>query len=115
MKDELSGKIMKEFVGLRVEKHSYLNDNSDEDEKPRSTKKCVIKRCLEAPQTENKINDSEKNKVAVDSLKEDHKDFIKNNKLILRTQQRFRSEKHNVFIEKINKIASSSNDNKRIQ
>ena len=30
---------------------------------------------------------------------------LKDNKLILKTQQRFRSEKHNVFIEEINKIA----------
>ena len=51
----------------------------------------------------------------VDSLKKDQKEFIKNNKLILKTQQRFRSEKHNVFTKEINKIALSSNDDKRIQ
>ena len=38
-----------------------------------------------------------------------------NNKLILKTQKRFRSEKHNVFTEEIDKIALSSNDDKRIQ
>ena len=43
------------------------------------------------------------------------KEFIKNNKLILKTQQIFRSEKHNVFTEKINKITLSSNDDKRMQ
>ena len=37
-----------------------------------------------------------------------------NNKLILKTQQRFKSEKH-VFTEEVNKIALSSNDNKRMQ
>ena len=31
--------------------------------------------------------------------------------LILKTQQRFRSEKHNVSTEEINKIALSSNGN----
>ena len=51
----------------------------------------------------------------VNSLKEDHKEFIKNNRLILKTQQRFISEKHNVYTEEINKIALSSNDDKRIQ
>ena len=51
----------------------------------------------------------------VNSLKEDHKEFIKNNRLILKTQQRFTSEKHNVYTEEINKIALSSNDDKRIQ
>ena len=40
--------------------------------------------------------------------------FIRNNKLILKTQQRFKSEKH-VFTEKIIKIALSSNDDKRMQ
>ena len=51
----------------------------------------------------------------MNSLEEAHKEFIKNNELILKTQQRFRSEKHNVFTEEINKIALSSNDDKRIQ
>ena len=32
---------------------------------------------------------------------------------MLKTQQRFRSEKHNVFTEETNKIALSSNDGKR--
>ena len=30
-------------------------------------------------------------------------------------QQRFKSERHNVFTEEINKIALSSNDGKRMQ
>ena len=42
-----------------------------------------------------KVNQLEKNKVDVDSLRENHKEFIKNNKLILKLQQRFRREKHN--------------------
>ena len=40
---------------------------------------------------------------------------MRNNKSILKTQQRFKSEKNNVFTEKINKITLSSNDDKRIQ
>ena len=40
---------------------------------------------------------------------------MKNNKSILKTQQRFKSERHNVFTEEINKIALSSNDDKRMQ
>ena len=50
-------------------------------------------------------NQLEKNKVNVDSLKEDQKEFIKDNKLILKSQQRLKSQKHNVFTEEINKIA----------
>ena len=95
-----------------------------EIKKTKGIKNCVIKRklkfqdyknCSEAAQIENEINHLEKNKFDVDSLKEDKKEFIKNNKLILKIQQRFRSEKHNVFTEEINKIALSSNDDKRMQ
>ena len=39
----------------------------------------------------------------------------KNNKLISKWQQRFKSEKHNVFIEEVNKIALIANNHKRIQ
>ena len=77
--------------------------------------KTNYKNCLEATHLENEINHLEKNKINGDSLIEDHKEFIKNDKLILKTQQRFRSEKYNVFNEKLNKIALSSNDDKRIQ
>ena len=61
-------------------------------------------------QFENKINHLEKQKINIDSLREDQKEFIKNNKLILKLQQRFRCEKHNIFIEEFNKIVLSSND-----
>ena len=47
----------------------------------------------------------------MDSIKE----FMRNNKSILKIQQRFKSERHNAFIEEINKIALSSNDDKRMQ
>ena len=42
------------------------------------------------------------------------KQFIKNNKSKLKTQQRFKSERHNIFTEEINKTALSSNDDKRM-
>ena len=41
--------------------------------------------------------------------------LIRNNKSILKTQQRLKSRRHNVFTEEIDKIALSSNDDKRIQ
>ena len=37
------------------------------------------------------------------------------NRVILKTQQRFKSEWHNVFTEETNKIALSSDNDKRIQ
>ena len=40
----------------------------------------------------------EKNKIDIYSFKKDQKEFIKNNKLILKTQQIFKSERHNVLL-----------------
>ena len=37
------------------------------------------------------------------------------NEIILKSQQRFKSEAHCVYTEEVNKIALSSNDNKRLQ
>ena len=38
-----------------------------------------------------------------------------NDKIILKSQQRFKSYNHNVYTEEINKITLSSNDDKRSQ
>ena len=38
-----------------------------------------------------------------------------NDKIILKSQQRFKGDYHNVCTEQINKIALSSNDDKRLQ
>ena len=73
------------------------------------------KNCLEASQLDNEINCLEKIEINVNSLQKDHKEFIKSNKLVLKTQQRFKSERHNVFSEEINRTALISNDDKRIQ
>ena len=57
-----------------------------------------------------------KNEIYINSFfsyKRKHKKFIKSSKSSLKTQQRFGSEKYNVFTEKINKIVLSSNDEKK--
>ena len=41
--------------------------------------------------------------------------MIRNNKSILKTQQRLKSRRHNVFTEEIDKITLISNDDQRIQ
>ena len=38
-----------------------------------------------------------------------------NDKIVVKSQQRFRSDHHSVYTEEINKIALSSNDDKRMQ
>ena len=116
---------MKKLAALRAKIYSFLKDNNDEDKKKRKLeKKCVIKRkvkfgdykhCLEVTQLENKINHLEKNNPNVDNLRENKKEFIKNNKLTLKAQQRFKSERQNVFTEEINNSALGSNDDKRMQ
>ena len=42
-------------------------------------------------------------------------DCLWNNKIILQSQQKFKSDYHNVYNEQINKIALSNNDDKRLQ
>ena len=43
---------------------------------------------------------------------QDYKECLENNKTIMRLQQRFRSEAHNIFTEKVNRIAPCVNDNR---
>ena len=45
---------------------------------------------------------------------ENYRDSFFNNKNILKSQLRFKSDHHNVYTEEVNKIALSSND-KRLQ
>ena len=94
MKDELGGKMMTKFVGLRPKTYSYLTDDREEDKNAKGTKKCVVKRILKFS---------------------DYKDCLLNNEIILKSQQRFKSEKHDLYTEEVNKIELSSNDDKRLQ
>ena len=59
-------------------------DNDTEHKKAKGTKKCVIKR---------------------DLMVKNYKDCLFNDKTIIKSQQRFKSNYHNVYIEQINKIA----------
>ena len=93
MKDELGGKIIMEFITLRPKTYSYLTDDCKEDKKAKGTKKCVIKRMI-------KFND--------------YKNCLLKDEVILKSQQRFISKKHDVYTENINKIVLSNNDDKRI-
>ena len=45
---------------------------------------------------------------------ENYRDSLFNNKIIMRSQMRFKSDHHDVYIEEINKIALNSSDNKTL-
>ena len=91
-KGELGGKIMKEFVGLRAKTYTYLMNDDIEHKKAKETKKCMITREL---------------------MFKNYEDCLFNDKIILKSQQRFKSDCHNVHTEQVNKIVLSSNDDKR--
>ena len=63
------------------------------------------KNCLEATQFENKVTMQKKIESDTESLKK----VLKNNKLILKTQQRFKSQRHNTFTDEINNQMQSMN------
>ena len=69
-------------------------DDGSNHKKGKGTKKCVIKQKL---------------------MFENYKDCVFNNKTVYRPQEKFRSNYHDVFTEEVNKIALSSNDDKRLQ
>ena len=93
MKDELGGGIITEFIALRTKTYSYTTDEFIEMKKAKGTKKCIIKKMLKF---------------------EDYKKRWFGNESMLKSQQSFKSENHDVYMENINKIALTSNDDKRI-
>ena len=83
---------MKEFVRFRAKTYAYIMDDDSEHKKAKGTKQCVIKREL---------------------MFKNYTDCLLNDKTILKSQQRFKSDCHIVYTEQVNKIALSSNDDKR--
>ena len=92
MKDELGGKIMKEFISLRPKMYSYRVEES-EPKKCIEIKKCVVKKTISF---------------------EDYKRCLLEGRNIHRSQVMFRSKKQNVRTFEVNKPALSGEDDKRI-
>ena len=69
-------------------------EDDSEMKKAKGVKRCVIKRRL---------------------MFENYKDSLFNNKTIMQSRLKFKSDHHNVYVEEVNKIALNSNDNKRLQ
>ena len=84
MKDELGGDIITEFVALRPKAYSYITNNFIEMKKAKGTKKCVVNKLLRF---------------------DDYKKCLFDNGKVLKSQQRSKSENHEVYTENINKIA----------
>ena len=92
MKDELGGKIMKEFVSLRPKMYSY-RVGKEEPKKCKGIKKCVVKKTISF---------------------EDYKRCLLEGTRIHRSQMMFRSRKHKVKTLEVNKLALSREDDKRV-
>ena len=90
----MGGKIITEFVALRPKAYAYLDNDGNDHKKAKSTKKCVIKQKL---------------------MFQNFKKCFFNNKTVCRSQQRLKTYNHDVYTEKVNKIALSVNDDKRLQ
>ena len=91
-KDEAGGKIIEEFVGLRAKLYSYKMFGGKENKKCKGVKRVVVENCLP------------------------HDNFLKclkNRKEIMAQMNVIRSYGHEVFTEKVNKVALSANDDKR--
>ena len=93
-KDKLDGKIMKEFCALRAKAYAYKLDDDTEQKKAKDTKKCIVKREI---------------------IFKNYTHCLFNDDILIKSQQRFRSDHHRVNTEDFNKIALSSNDDKRLQ
>ena len=85
---------MKQFCALTSKTYSYLMDDGSEVKKSKGTKKYITKR---------------------ETMFENYTDCLFNDKIILKSQQRFKSDHHKVYTEEVNKIALSSDNDKRLQ
>ena len=85
MKDELGGKIMREFVALRAKMYAYRKkENEVEKKRCKSTKKCVVSEGLTF---------------------DDYKTCLFNGETIHREQMLFKNKKHEVYTVNKHKIA----------
>ncbi|XP_022784021.1 uncharacterized protein LOC111324675 [Stylophora pistillata] len=93
-KDEAGGKIIEEFVGLRAKLYSYrMFDDGEEVKKCKGMKEGVVDRT---------INFDDYKKCLFSGVKQ------------LRKMNTLRNRKHEMYMEEINKVALSADDDKRI-
>ena len=91
-KDEMGGEVIVSYVGLRPKLYSYVTLSEKEEKKAKGVKKPIIKNQLKF---------------------EEYKECLFNKSILRKEQYNIRSYDHEVFTEKINKIALSPFDDKR--
>ena len=91
-KDEAGGRQITEFVGLRAKLYSYMLEG-EENKKCKGVKGAVVKNCITF---------------------EDYKTCLRTKANLYRNMTVFRSHKHEMYTEKVNKIALSADDDKRV-
>ena len=92
-KDEAGGKQIVEFVGLRAKLYSYKMLNGSDDKKWKGVTKNVPKRSIQF---------------------DDYRECLFSRKEQHRKMNVIRSHCHELYTEEINKIALSSDDDKRV-
>ena len=91
-KDEVAGKNIKEFIGLRSKLYSFITEEGKENKRCKGVKKNVVEKYIRH---------------------EDYKTCLKTGKEQLRRQTIIRSYEHEIYTEEVNKVALSAADDKR--
>ena len=91
-KDEVAGKCIREFVGLRAKLYSFKMFEGEESKRCKGIKKKVVQKSI---------------------THEDYKTCLLTGKEQLRTMNIIRSHDHEVYTEEVNKVALCADDDKR--
>ena len=118
-KDEAGGKIIKEFVGLRAKLYSYKMFESEKEKKERKKKEEKKRKegvdFIEGSSLEKKKCKGMKESVVKRTITfDDYKKCLFDGEKQYRQMNVFRSRKHEIFTEEVNKVALSADDDKRI-
>ena len=93
MKDKLGGRIMTEFVALRLKLYAYKTLGESGDKKCKGVKKCIVKKMLDC---------------------EEYGQCLLAGQNMFQKQLMFWNMKHEVHTVEVNRLALSRNDNKRV-
>ena len=92
-KDEVGGKQITHFAGLRPKLYTFKVENEGEILKAKGVKKNVIKKSLSF---------------------EDYKKCLFSEEKIMKVMNIIRSQNHDIYSMTVNKVALSANDDKRL-